>query len=283
MKLSILTTSYECQSYIERAYSNLCSQTYQDWEWVFVNDGSTDNSLSLIQSIAVNDERVKVISYDDNKGRGFARNHGISLSSTDYIVIWDVDDLYHEHRLEKILFAFSKGYDYFCSHALIADNNLNIKGSRHCSKGVNQLDAEFVHPTLAFNKSLSQSLSYPPSMRAGEDLKIMLILQSKYKGYYCEEYLMVYVEDREINVNKSIVAINSRVTTLKELRRGLLKNENVFQEILKIKVKLSVLYILRFFPSIYLLTVRLRKRSFVNSALLNDGHLTLFKKYKMVK
>ncbi|MGI2095717.1 glycosyltransferase family 2 protein [Shewanella glacialipiscicola] len=281
MKLSVLTPSYQCEDYIQRAYDNLCSQTHGDWEWVFVNDGSTDGTEALINKIAENDSRVKVFSYGKNLGRGSARNFGVEHSSTDFIVVWDVDDLYHEERLEKIAKAFTNGFDYFCSYVLISDMSLKLKGARHFKTQKDNLDARFVHATLAFNKALSTSLNYPETMRAGEDLKIMLILQSQFKGFYCKEYLMIYFEDREVNVFKTIDVVKSRLSTLKAINENfkVVELRALRGEIFKVKSKILILYILSLVPSMYLLTVKFRSIQFIDSSIINQGHLNIFNEF----
>ncbi|QDF67640.1 glycosyltransferase family 2 protein [Shewanella sp. SNU WT4] len=282
MKLSILTPSYQCDSYVKRSYLNLLSQTHDDWEWIFVDDGSTDNTANIIREISSFDSRVRFFTYTDNMGRGFARNFGIENASTNYIVVWDVDDLYHETRLDKIANAFKSGYDFFCSYALISDMRFKLKGARHFSIGINKLDAEFVHATLAFNKSISDDLNYPVSMRTGEDLNIMLFLQTKYKGFYCKEYLFIYFEDREVNIFKTIDAVKSRLSVIKTQTKLFksIRNGVIRKEVIKVSLKLVVLKIMSIFPSLYLYSVKFRQNEFIDSNLIDDGHLRLFCNYK---
>lgn len=281
MKLSILTPSYQCEEFVVRSYLNLCNQTHTDWEWIFVDDGSTDNTLTIISALANSDERIRIFVNPKNMGRGFSRNLGVNNSSTDYIVVWDVDDLYHESRLNKIADAFNMGFDYFCSNALISDMSFKLKGARHASIGANHLDANFVHATLAFNKSISPCLNYPQSMRTGEDLKIMLYLQANFKGFYCSDYLFVYFEDREVSVGKAIQAVKSRLSILMDLRHDLsiadaIGDKKIKFEIFKVSLKLSALVVMSIYPPLYLYSVKYRNNSYIDAKSLDGGHLKLF-------
>ena len=126
--LSVITPIYNGADFVERCYENLLKQSFANWEWVVVDDGSTDGTTKIIQK--TEDARVRLFSYKQNKGRGYARNIAISESQGDWIVIWDVDDLNFPERLMTIENARLQNYDFFCSYAVVADNNMKIKGTR---------------------------------------------------------------------------------------------------------------------------------------------------------
>lgn len=100
MKLSCVITLYNDENYIERCISSILAQTYQNFEIVVVNDGSTDNSLSICENI--NDSRIRIIS-QENKGVCAARNRGIKESQGDYCLFIDSDDFYNNDKMFEIL------------------------------------------------------------------------------------------------------------------------------------------------------------------------------------
>lgn len=118
-------------------------------------------------------------------------------------------------------------------------------------------------------------------MRAGEDLRIMLILQSQFKGFYCKEYLMIYFEDREVNVFKTIDVVKSRLSTLKAINENfkVVELRALRGEIFKVKSKILILYILSLVPPMYLLTVKFRSIQFIDSSIINQGHLNIFNEF----
>jgi glycosyltransferase involved in cell wall biosynthesis len=261
---SILTPTYNCSNYIMRSYDSLLSQTNQNWEWVIVNDGSTDNTEVVLNQIS--DERVKIYSYEKNKGRGYARNIGLSYCQNDIIVVWDIDDIYLSDRLENIYQAIKiENYDFFVSKALVVDMEFNFKGIRGFNE--NKLFKSFVHPTLAFKKSISNVITYDKKMKAGEDLYIMMLLSNKYKGYYSLRHLMLYFEDREINIYKTIQMHNSHIKSTNRLFK-----EKVLDVKIKDKISVYALLILKKIilslflikPSLYLKTVKYRQLHKVN-------------------
>ncbi|MDP3358419.1 MAG: glycosyltransferase family 2 protein [Lutibacter sp.] len=277
---SILTPTYNCAKFIIRSYECLLSQTNQNWEWVIINDGSTDDTESVFSII--NDERVKIHSYEKNKGRGYARNLGLSYCEGDIIVVWDIDDIYLPNRLEYIYQAIKiDNYDFFVSQALVVDNEFNFKGVRGFYE--NKLYKSFVHPTLAFKRSISNVINYDKNMKAGEDLYIMILLSNNYKGYYLDKNLMLYFEDREINLYKTIqmhdshsISIN-RIIGERLLNIKLKDKAIIYTTMILKKIALS-LFLIK--PSLYLKTVKYRRIQNSNKMDGLNEILGLITKYK---
>jgi len=108
---SVITPIFNGEDFVHRCYSLLSMQTFTDWEWVVVDDGSTDKTADLVRQI--DDERVRFITYMPNRGRGYARTRALEAACGEWMVVWDVDDLYFPDRLEKINKARLEGYDFF--------------------------------------------------------------------------------------------------------------------------------------------------------------------------
>ena len=96
---SVVITVYNKAQYIEHTINSVLNQTVQNFEIIVVNDGSTDTSLAIINSIA--DPRIVVYS-TKNKGAGAARNYGIDKATSPYIALLDGDDYWHPNYLEEI-------------------------------------------------------------------------------------------------------------------------------------------------------------------------------------
>lgn len=283
--LSVVTPTYNCVQFIARSYFCLRNQSFSCWEWIVVDDGSDDCTRSVLSDLASSDSRVSVFTLDKNYGRGYARNFALSKCNADGVVIWDVDDLYLPNRLERVWDAFQKGYDFFCSYALVVDNDLSLKGARHFVSPTFSSGLSFVHPTLAFKSSSVGSVGYDQSLRAGEDLEIMLFLQRKCRGFYANEYLMIYVEDREINLYKTIEMHRSHCISFGRFLRldySNFKFFEVFKIYMGIYFKFFILQLMRLAPSLYMLTVKLRYKESIRSSLLSSDHILLFKEFSGV-
>lgn len=101
-KISIIMPAYNAEVTIERAINSVMKQTFKDFELLIVNDGSTDQTLEIIESITLDNDRVKVINIR-NSGVSVARNTGLKLASSKYITFLDSDDYYVQNALEKMM------------------------------------------------------------------------------------------------------------------------------------------------------------------------------------
>ncbi len=109
-KISIIMPVYNAALYLESALDSLCKQTYKNLQILCVNDCSTDHSLAILEKYADKDSRITIISLDENKGQGYARNRALEHVSGQYIGFMDSDDSidpqYFEYLIDK-----SKAHD----------------------------------------------------------------------------------------------------------------------------------------------------------------------------
>lgn len=113
--VSIIAPVYNVELYIEQCIKSLLNQSYKNCEFIFVNDGTKDNSVSIIKKYMKNDKRIKLIE-QKNSGVSAARNLGLKNANGEYIVFVDSDDYlandYVEYMLNLVIknkcdFAFS--------------------------------------------------------------------------------------------------------------------------------------------------------------------------------
>lgn len=90
MKVSVVTTAYNIEAYVEKCLDNLLAQTHKDLEIIVVNDCSTDNTMDIVGKFT--DERIKVVNHSQNMGAGWARRTGISAATGEYVITVDGDD-----------------------------------------------------------------------------------------------------------------------------------------------------------------------------------------------
>lgn len=101
--VTIITPAYNCKKTIEQTYKSVLSQTFFDWEWIVVDDCSTDESFSFIKEFTKNDSKVTVLQTLKNSGTAVARNIGLKNASGRYITFLDSDDLLNPNYLESQL------------------------------------------------------------------------------------------------------------------------------------------------------------------------------------
>lgn len=99
--VSIITPMYNSELYIKDTVKSVLDQTYSNWEWIIVDDCSTDNSLDIIKSVLNNENRIKLINLNTNHGPAYARNIAIMAATGRYIAFLDSDDLWAKDKLRK--------------------------------------------------------------------------------------------------------------------------------------------------------------------------------------
>lgn len=101
IKVSVIMPIYNAGEYLERAISDVLSQTLSELELICIDDGSTDGSLALARKMQESDERIKIVT-ESNEGPAAARNNGISRAKGEFIIFLDADDFYESTLLESL-------------------------------------------------------------------------------------------------------------------------------------------------------------------------------------
>ena len=117
--ITVIVPVYNCEKYLERSIKSLISQTFfENIEFIFVNDGSIDNSVAIIKKYIDKYENFKIIE-QENKGVSSARNIGLLNSKGKYIAFFDADDVAEPMLYEKL-------------YSLIVNNNVDISIVDYC-------------------------------------------------------------------------------------------------------------------------------------------------------
>ena len=123
--VSVLMANYDYGRYIGEAIESVLAQTYQQFELIVCDDGSTDNSREVIEQFVSRDSRVRLVS-KENGGVASALNAAYAASTGEIICLLDSDDLFHPEKLKKVVEAFRKfPHSGFCVHRI----NKWIKGA----------------------------------------------------------------------------------------------------------------------------------------------------------
>lgn len=101
--ISVIMPVYNVENYIEKCLDSVCNQSFKDLEIICVNDGSTDNSLKLLEDYAKRDSRIKIIT-QENGGIGHARNTGLKNATGEYVLFVDSDDFLCENSLDELYY-----------------------------------------------------------------------------------------------------------------------------------------------------------------------------------
>lgn len=99
--VSIIIPVYNASRFLEETINSIQEQTYSNWEAIFIDDCSSDNSYDIIKQYQKNDKRIKVIKNKINNGVAISRNNGIDYAKGEYLCFLDADDKWHPEKLAK--------------------------------------------------------------------------------------------------------------------------------------------------------------------------------------
>lgn len=124
--VSVIMPNYNGAPYISATVESVLAQTYENWELLFVDDCSADNSMEVIRRYT--DKRIQVLSTGSNSGAARARNIAIEAARGKYIAFLDSDDLWHPEKLQKQLrFMEDNGYGFtFTDYSVIDEADRQI-------------------------------------------------------------------------------------------------------------------------------------------------------------
>jgi len=123
-KISIIIPVYNAAEYLRECIDSVVSQSYENLEIICIDDGSTDNSISIIEEYVKADDRVKLIK-QKNLGAAYARNAGVQIASGEYISYIDADDFISQGLYEefiRVLNSLNRDIDIFIFNAAYFDS-----------------------------------------------------------------------------------------------------------------------------------------------------------------
>jgi glycosyltransferase involved in cell wall biosynthesis len=177
--VSVVMAVFNAEKFLSQSIESILSQSYSDFEFIIVDDGSTDRSWEIISEYRAIDARIRPIRLRNNQGVAKAANAGLEIAIGKYIARMDSDDLSLPDRMAKQV-------NYLEAHPEVGilgsrmrymDENGKLLSVLPVIKGDMNLhwffmfESPFYNPTIMFRKSLVEQygLRYDPSVRYGED------------------------------------------------------------------------------------------------------------------
>ena len=111
--VSIIMPSYNCGVFVEESIRSVQAQTYQNWEIIFMDDCSKDDTFSVVNAIREKDNRIKFFQNISNSGAAVSRNNALREAKGRWIAFLDSDDIWEPTKLEEqIRFMEENGYAF---------------------------------------------------------------------------------------------------------------------------------------------------------------------------
>lgn len=197
--VSVIISNYNYGRFITQSIDSVLNQTYQNFELIVVDDGSTDNSREIIESYQ---DKITTI-FQENGGQGAAFNAGFAVSKGDIICFLDSDDYYYEEKLAKVVAVFNKNPDWVqISHgrtSVDADGTVIGRDPTFFNQGdVTPLLLQWgryawaVTSALAYRRSVLETVLPFPKRPRGGDTYLTATVPFYGKVGYIKEPLMFY-------------------------------------------------------------------------------------------
>ncbi len=205
-KVSVIVPSYNSGHFLKEALESALAQTFQDFEILVIDDGSTDQTKSIVEEYVKRYPDKIHYKYQENTGLPGARNTGLRQARGEYIALLDADDKWLEHRLAKTVAAIETDPRIGVAHANIArfDKDGQIldvpkRDAQYLSgwifKYIFLRNAHVSCPTVLFKKKCCDTLGMFDENLAYlgcEDRELWLRIAKEYKFVYIDEVLAYY-------------------------------------------------------------------------------------------
>lgn len=196
---------YNAEKYIKCAILSVINQTYNNWELVLINDGSTDQSVEI--ALSFQDRRISVINDGLNRGLIYRLNQLIKLSNGFYFARMDADDIMLPKRIEKQISYLlnNRKIDVLGTLAYSIDAKNNIIGKRGKTTQLPSFKKAieeniFIHPSVIGKKIWFLENLYDSSMERMEDMELWIRTFNNSTFQVLDEPLIYY---REVGINQT--------------------------------------------------------------------------------
>ncbi len=231
--VSIIMPNYNGEKYLKETIESVLSQTYPNWELLFVDDCSTDTSVELVRSF--NDDRIKVYCNESNQGAAASRNRALREANGRWIAFLDSDDLWQKQKLHlQIEFMVENQISFsFTSYSVVRENDFVVEFNppkddydykmilKHCSIGCS---------TVIYDREKVGMVYMPIEAEKREDFACWLKILRTEKSAVC--------------FHKNLTTYNLHTNSLSSNKFKMMKYQwNVYRKVEKIPFFKSLYYL----------------------------------------
>ena len=282
-KISVIMPVYNGERFLRESIDSILNQTFTDFEFIIINDGSTDGTLDIIHSYA--DQRIRLVNNETNLGIVACLNHGIELAQGEFIARMDADDISLPERFEKQIIYMNENPDVGVLGGNIIEFDINRKKEKITSLPIGDISIRWMmcfenplrHPTIMMRKKLLNSVGRYKDFKASEDYDLWQRISTVTKLANLNEVLLLY---RYHGFNLSTLPNTQRTQEQRNIKeRALIQLVGE-----KIKINLEKFSTDNYYSSLIIFRTYLYLLSLINN--LNDfffikklTSLSLFKKF----
>lgn len=209
-KISVIMSTYNRAATMDTAIESVLNQTEKDFEFIIIDDGSTDNTSDIIQEYAKKDSRIKFLRNEENKGLIYSLNRGLDVAKGEFIARMDDDDAMIPWRLERQLLSMElyPSITLMGTYIVGADTKVDKKQSVPIIENPNitqinsYTSSGLAHPTIMFRKDFinKHNIRYRADNLYAEDCGFYAdVLNSGGKISTLQEHLLRYGVKKDVS------------------------------------------------------------------------------------
>lgn len=215
--VTIAIPVYNAEDFLQFAILSVLNQSYTNWELILMEDGSTDQSLSICEDFASKDCRIRLVKDNKNRGLIYRLNESISLAQGKYYARMDADDIMFVNRIEEQVKIFE---DYpeidVCGTSIMTiDRSNNIIGSDFCEGFVDS----FIHPTVMGKTEWFKSNPYADWALRAEDFELWTRTSSFSNFYAISKPLFFYREFGVSTFKKNFLSLKTIIKIVRKYKK----------------------------------------------------------------
>lgn len=247
-KVSVIIPTYNREKMVQRAIRSVRNQTYKDFELIVVDDGSTDNTEFVIKRLQEQDDRIRFIKHEKNKGPAAARNTGIKTARGEYIAFQDSDNEWLPKKLEKQMEMLEAtppevGVNYTAFWKIRGNKKFYIPSPNtpykdkdgYISDTILTGPARVNTPCTIVKKQVFEKVGmFDENIHISEEWELSIRISKHFRFQFIDEPLVIatYTGEDNISTNRSL-ALKAHKMMFKKHYNGFEKNK---------KAKANILY-----------------------------------------
>ena len=214
-RVTVFTPTYNRENTLDRVYNSLINQTYKDFDWIVVDDGSTDNTKELIETYKKQKKITIIYKYQENSGKHVAINRALEMTKSELFIIADSDDSFVNNAIEILVNTWDsienkEQYKGVICKCFYADNNepIGCKFPKYVFDS-NDEEAFFKYKFrfekwMLFSTEVFKKYKFPEykGLKFFPETIIWQKMGRNYKTRYIDEPLRAYYRDQDNSVTK---------------------------------------------------------------------------------
>lgn len=264
--ISIGIPFFNAEAYLEDAIKSVLAQTFQEWELLLIDDGSSDRSLNIAKKFERLDPRIRVISDGLNKKLPARLNEIINEAKFGFIARMDADDLMDVERLEKQYTFLSQNpeYDLVTTGMYSIDQDNNVLGKRLPENRIMKASeilgglTNLLHASMLAKKQWCLRNPYREDNALAEDYELWLsaAIKNDLKYSVLQEPLYYYREVENVKKAKMIKGYNTQIEVINRYYSGVISNSLKNKIVCKFELKKMIVRIFDLFNLMFILQNR---------------------------